>query len=160
VGGLHRGIPPLTGRFKTVTTIFMKEVGMKVFLVDDSAIVLEKLAAMISGIDGVEIAGQALNARDAIQSIVKLKPAVVILDIRLNGGGNGMDVLKRIKKEIPPPIIIMLTNYPYPQYREKCQALGADYFFDKVTEIEKIYDTFKQLMKGNQGSGTRDQGPE
>ena len=107
---------------KTVVTNFRKGVGMKVFLVDDSAIVLEKLAAMISGIEGVEIAGQALNAHDAIQSIVKLKPDVVILDIRLNGGGNGMNVLKRIKKEMPPPIVIMLTNYPYPQYREKCQA--------------------------------------
>jgi DNA-binding NarL/FixJ family response regulator len=124
---------------------------MKVFLVDDSAIVLEKLAAMISGIDGVEIAGQALNAHDAIQSIVKLKPDVVILDIRMNGG-SGMDVLKQIKKEIPPPIVIMLTNYPYPQYREKCQALGADYFFDKVTEIEKIYDTFKQLLTDKAGT--------
>jgi DNA-binding NarL/FixJ family response regulator len=125
---------------------------MKVFLVDDSAIVLEKLAALISGIDGVEIAGQALNARDAIEFIVKLKPDVVILDIRLNGGGNGMDVLKPIKNEIPPPIVIMLTNYPYPQYREKCQALGADYFFDKVTEIEKIYDTFKQLLTDKSGT--------
>ena len=65
---------------------------MKVFLVDDSVVVLEKLTAMISGIEGVEIDGQALNARDAIESIVKLKPDVVILDIRLNGGGNGMDV--------------------------------------------------------------------
>jgi DNA-binding NarL/FixJ family response regulator len=120
---------------------------MKVFLVDDSVIVLEKMTALISGLHGVEIAGQAMNARDAIQSIVQLKPDLVILDIRLNGGGNGMDVLKRIKKEIPPPIIIMLTNYPYPQYREKCRALGADYFFDKVTEIEKIYETFQQLLK-------------
>jgi DNA-binding NarL/FixJ family response regulator len=119
---------------------------MKVFLVDDSAIVLEKLTAMISSIDGVEIAGQALNAHDAIQFVVKLKPDVVILDIRLNGGGNGMDVLKRIKKEIPSTVVIMLTNYPYQQYREKCQALGADYFFDKVTEIEKVYDTFKRLL--------------
>ena len=119
---------------------------MKVFLVDDSVVVLEKLAAMISGIEGVEITGQALNAHDAIQSIVKLKPDVVILDIRLNGGGNGMDVLKRIKKEIPPPIVIMLTNYPYPQYREKCRALGADYFFDKVTEIEKVNESLAQLM--------------
>jgi DNA-binding NarL/FixJ family response regulator len=119
---------------------------MKVFLVDDSAIVLEKLAAMILSIDGVEIAGQALNASDAIQSIVKLKPDLVILDIRLNGGGSGMDVLKRIKNEIPPPVVIMLTNYPYPQYKKKCQELGAEFFFDKVTEIEKVYDTFKQLL--------------
>ena len=119
---------------------------MKIFLVDDSAIVLKKLTAMISGIGGVEIAGEAMTARDAIQSIVELKPDVVILDIRLNGGGNGMDVLKRIKQENPPPIVIMLTNYPYPQYREKCQVLGADYFFDKVADIEKIYDTVKQLL--------------
>jgi DNA-binding NarL/FixJ family response regulator len=126
---------------------------MKVFLVDDSTMVLKKLVAMISGIEGIEIAGQAMTARDAIQSIVALKPDVVILDIRLNGGGSGMDVLKEIKKEIPPPIVIMLTNYPYPQYREKCQALGADYFFDKVTEIEKIYDTFQQLLPDKSGEG-------
>jgi len=70
VGGLHQGIPTLTGRLKRSSPILEKGVGMKVFLVNDSAIVLEKLAAMISGIDGVEIAGQALNEHDAIQSIV------------------------------------------------------------------------------------------
>jgi DNA-binding NarL/FixJ family response regulator len=132
--------------FETVITCFRKEAGMKVFLVDDSAIVIGKLAAMISGIEGVEIVGQAQNVDDAIQSIVQLGPDVVILDIHLNNGGNGLDVLKRIKKEIPPPIVIMLTNYPYPQYREKCQALGADYFFDKVTEIDKLFDTFNRLL--------------
>jgi DNA-binding NarL/FixJ family response regulator len=126
---------------------------MKVFLVDDSVIVLEKMTALISSLQGVEIAGRAMNADDAIQSIVQLKPDLVILDIRLNGGGSGIDVLKRIKTEIPPPIVIMLTNYPYPQYREKCRALGADYFFDKVTEIEKIYDTFKQLLADKDYSG-------
>lgn len=125
---------------------------MKVFLVDDSAIVLKKLTALISGIDGVEISGKATNAHDAIQSIVKIKPDLVILDIRLDGGGNGMDVLKAIKKEEPSPIVIMLTNYPYPQYRKKCQELGADYFFDKVTEIEKIYETFQQLLKDKAGT--------
>ena len=41
----------------------------------------------------------------------------------------------------------MLTNYSYPEYREKCQTLGADYFFDKVTEIQKVNDTLKQLFK-------------
>ena len=121
---------------------------MKVFLVDDSIIVLKKLAEMISSIDdSIEIVGQAMNAADAVKSIVKIKPDVVILDIRLNGGHNGIDVLEQIRAEIPSSIIIMLTNYSYPEYRERCQALGADYFFDKVIEIQKVNDTFKQLIK-------------
>jgi DNA-binding NarL/FixJ family response regulator len=149
---IHNGIESFTDCFENGHNLFWKGVGLKVFLVDDSAIVLEKLTALISGIDGVEIVGKAMNAHDAIQSIMNLKPDLVIMDIRLNGGGNGMDVLKLIKKEMPPPIVIMLTNYPYPQYREKCQALGADYFFDKVTEIEKIYDTFKLLLTDKAGT--------
>lgn len=52
-----------------------------------------------------------------------------------------------IKKGAPSPVVIMLTNYPYPQYRSKCKELGADYFFDKVTEIEKIAEAFEQLTK-------------
>jgi DNA-binding NarL/FixJ family response regulator len=121
---------------------------MKVFLVDDSIIVLKKLAEMISSIDdSVEIAGQAMNADDAVKSIIKIKPDVVTLDIRLNDGKSGIDVLEQIRAEIPSSIIIMLTNYSYPEYREKCQALGADYFFDKVIEIQKVNDTFKQLFK-------------
>ena len=121
---------------------------MKVFLVDDSIIVLKKLAEMISSIDdSVEIAGQAMNADDAVKSIIKIKPDVVTLDIRLNDGKSGIDVLEQIRAEIPSSIIIMLTNYSYPEYREKCRALGADYFFDKVIEIQKVTDTFIKLFK-------------
>ena len=121
---------------------------MKVFLVDDSIIVLKKLAEMISSIDdSIEIVGQAMNAADAVKSIVKIKPDVVTLDIRLNDGKSGIDVLEQIRAEIPSSIIIMLTNYSYPEYRKRCQALGADYFFDKVIEIQKVNDTFKQLIK-------------
>jgi len=120
---------------------------MKVFLVDDSVIMLKKLEKMISSIGGVEIAGHSTNADDAVKSILKMKPNVAILDIHLNGSHNGIDVLKQIRKEILSSVIIMLTNYSYPEYREKCRALGADYFFDKVTEIHKINDTLKQLLE-------------
>lgn len=122
---------------------------MKAFLVDDSVTVLEKLASLLSSINGIEIIGQAQNARDAVASILKLKPDVVILDIRLIGG-SGIDVLERIKREQPSPVVIMLTNYPYPQYRKKCKDLGAEYFFDTVTEIEKIVGVFENLIQEEQ----------
>ncbi len=119
---------------------------MKVFIVDDSALVRERIIAMISEHPGIEITGQAENAEEGINSILKLKPDVVILDIRMPGG-NGIEVLKNIKKNNSAPIIIILTNYPYPQYRKKCMEAGADYFFDKSTEFNKIIEVIKKLIQ-------------
>jgi DNA-binding NarL/FixJ family response regulator len=119
---------------------------MKVFIVDDSKIVCEGLQQMLTNIADVEIVGQAHNAQDAIASISESKPDVVMLDIRLPGL-SGIDVLKDIRAKKLPIRVIMLTNYPYPQYRKKCEELGADYFFDKVTEIEEIPKVIAELAK-------------
>ena len=119
---------------------------MKIFIVDDSALVRERIIAMISEHPGIEITGQAKNAQEGINSILKLKPDVVILDIRMPGG-NGIEVLKNIKKNSSGPTIIILTNYPYPQYRKKCMEAGADYFFNKSTEFNKIIEVIKKLIQ-------------
>jgi len=119
---------------------------VKVLIVDDSKIVCNGLQQMLINIADVEIVGQAHNAPDAITSISESKPDVVILDIRLPGK-SGIDVLKDIRAKKLPSRVIMLTNYPYPQYRKKCEDLGADYFFDKVTEIEKIPNVIEELAK-------------
>jgi DNA-binding NarL/FixJ family response regulator len=70
----------------------------------------------------------------------------VILDIRMPGG-SGIDVLENIKKTNAAPVVIVLTNYPYPQYRKKCMALGAEYFFDKTTEFEKVTEVIENLTQ-------------
>jgi DNA-binding NarL/FixJ family response regulator len=119
---------------------------VKFFIVDDSEVVVERVRALLSDIEGLEFIGQATNANDAVEAILKQKPDVVILDIRLIGE-NGMNVLERIKKEHAPPVVIMFTNYPYPQYREKCRKLGAEYFFDKVTEIESFVKVLRMLAQ-------------
>jgi len=119
---------------------------MKVLIVDDSKIICKGLKQMLTHIADVEIVGQAHNAQDAIASISESNPDVVILDIRLPGK-SGIDVLKDIRDKKLPIRVIMLTNYPYPQYREKCKEMGADYFFDKVTEIEEIPNVIEELAK-------------
>jgi YesN/AraC family two-component response regulator len=119
---------------------------MRVLIVDDSKIVCKGLEQMLTNIDDVEIVGQAHNGQDAIASISESKPDVVILDIRMPGL-SGIDVLKDIRAKKLPCRFIMLTNYPYPQYRKKCEELGADYFFDKVTEIEEIPNVIEALAK-------------
>jgi len=119
---------------------------MKVLIVDDSKIVCKGLKQMLNNIADVEIVGQAHNAEDAITSISESKPYVVILDINLPGR-SGIEVLKDIRKKKLSSRVIMLTNYPYPQYRKKCEELGADYFLDKVAEIEKIPKLIEELAK-------------
>ncbi len=119
---------------------------MKVLIVDDSKIVCNGLRQMLTNITDVEIVGEAHNTGDAITAITELKPNLVILDIRLPGP-SGIEVLKDIRDKKLPIRVIMLTNYPYPQYRKRCMELGADYFLDKVTEIEKIVEVVKQLLK-------------
>lgn len=117
---------------------------MRVFIADDSGIVRERLSSMLFDLKKVEIVGSAENVESAAQSIQELKPDVVILDIRMRGG-SGIDILAEIKKVSRTPLVIILTNYPYPQYRERCMQLGADFFFDKSVEFERVYEVFERL---------------
>ena len=119
---------------------------MKVFIADDSPILGERLKAMLSDFPGIEIIGQAGDVPESIESIRALHPDVVILDIRMPGG-SGIDVLENIKKINAAPVVIILTNYPDLQYRKRCMALGAEYFFDKSTEFEKALEVCEQLNK-------------
>jgi DNA-binding NarL/FixJ family response regulator len=121
---------------------------MKVFIADDSAIIRERLINLLTECPGVEIIGQAQDATEAIAKLGTLNPDVVILDIRMPGE-SGIAILRSIKQCKLAPKVIILTNYPYPQYRDKCLELGADYFFDKSTEFDKIPMVLKQLTDKN-----------
>ena len=119
---------------------------MKVFIVDDSSVVRERLVAMLSEHPEIEIVGQAHDAFSALEAIPHLKPDVVILDIYMPGSATGMYVLERIGRERDAPTIIMLTNYSYEQYRKRCLAAGAAFFFDKSTEFEKVPEVLMALL--------------
>jgi len=113
-----------------------------VFIVDDSTVVRDRLAQMISGLPGVDLVGQADIAFEAIEGLRRLRPNCAVLDISMPGG-SGIHVLETIKREQPALSVIMLTNFAQDQYRQKCLALGADYFFDKTTQFEKVLEVLR-----------------
>jgi DNA-binding NarL/FixJ family response regulator len=110
---------------------------IKVFIADDSLVVREHLVTMLDELPRIVIVGQAETVAEAINGILELRPDVVILDIRMPGG-SGIDVLQRVKQGEVMPIVIILTNYPYSGYRQKCLQAGADFFLDKSTEFDQI----------------------
>ncbi|MBW1936625.1 MAG: response regulator transcription factor [Deltaproteobacteria bacterium] len=117
---------------------------MRVLIADDSDLLRTRLAGILSEIEGIEIVGEAKNATDALEFIRKLKPDVVILDVRMEG--NGIYILENVKKENIVVKTIIFTNYPYLQYRKKCLDAGADYFFYKAIEFQKLIFTLKKLI--------------
>jgi len=120
---------------------------MRLFIVDDSDILRSRIIESLSDIKGVSIVGEARNAREAIEAAEQLDPDAVILDIRLPGG-NGISIIDAIRKlRKKQPKIIVFTNYPYLQYRKKCIDAGADYFFFKALEFERLIDLVRRLAK-------------
>lgn len=117
---------------------------MKVFIVEDSEALRERLSRTISSIPQVEVIGYADNAPEAMDRIAKAKPHLVILDVRLNAS-SGFEVLRELKANKTAPTAIVLTNYPYPQYRSRYLQAGADYFFDKSTELDQAVSVIQAL---------------
>jgi DNA-binding NarL/FixJ family response regulator len=119
---------------------------MKLFIVDDSEVLRDRLSEMASDIEGVKVVGEAENSIEALRSIDSAKPDVVILDLRMPGG-DGIGALEALKKKKPPLKVIVFTNYPYLQYRKRCLDAGADFFFYKATEFEVMIDLLRHLAK-------------
>jgi DNA-binding NarL/FixJ family response regulator len=127
---------------------------MNLFIVENSNYLRERLTRLVSRRNDVHVIGQATTARDAVQAIRTLKPDVVLLDIRLDQG-TGLDVLKQIKLPGQPPAVIVLTNYAYPQYRDRFLANGAEYFFDKSAELDLMLQALDSLKYRFPGNNTR-----
>ena len=103
---------------------------------------------MLSEIEDVMIVGQACEGQEAIDLFHKTNPDIVILDIRMPKR-SGIEVLSEIKKDRCETVVIMLTNYPFEQYRIRCIEAGSDYFFDKSSEFEKVLEVLQEYRKND-----------
>ncbi len=115
-----------------------------ILIIDDSEIIRERLVNRLERFPGVRLIKQAKDKISALAAFENTNPEVAIIDIQLPDG-NGIDILCKIKKENCSTVVIVLTNYPYSVIRKRCLELGADYFFDKSTEFEKIFDVLDKI---------------
>ena len=113
---------------------------LRIYLVEDSPVVLERLQAMVGTIEGARSVGHASRATEAIEGILAEHPDLVVLDLKL-AEGSGFDVLRAVHRAAPDVDVYMLTNFASEPYRRLAERLGARDFFDKTTEFERVRDT-------------------
>jgi DNA-binding NarL/FixJ family response regulator len=117
---------------------------VNVLIVEDSIIVRERLAALVADLRNVAIVGHAGDGFQAKTLFRQHRPDAVVLDIQLPGI-NGLDLLAQFKRKNPACVVIVLTTYAFKEIRQRCVALGADYFFDKCSEFERVIEVLSML---------------
>ncbi|WP_144156208.1 response regulator transcription factor [Paraburkholderia sp. BCC1885] len=117
---------------------------LRVFLVEDTISIRQRMAARFGAIEGVEIVGVAEEPGPALDGITATGADVVVMDLHLTGG-TGMELLRGLSQSRSAVITIVLTNHSGNGFRQACLANGARYFFDKTSEFELACKTIKRI---------------
>ena len=112
--------------------------GMKrILIVEDNAFFLQFLKeAMHLRFPSIDIL-EAANGEEAMQKIKTLSPEAIFMDIRLPGE-NGLELTRKIKAQYPDIVVVILTNYDLPEYREAAHQARADHFISKDSFLNMI----------------------
>jgi DNA-binding NarL/FixJ family response regulator len=124
---------------------------LSVLVMDDAPVVRRLIVKLVNGIKGVDTVLQAGDAPSAVALMEEHSPEIAILDIKVPGGKglrNGIDVLRAMKVAQPDMAVIMLTNHAIPRYKTECEQAGANYFFDKSSEFDKLPLVIEELVEG------------
>jgi len=117
----------------------------RVLIVEDSTLFRQLFKEVLHNrFPSVEV-DEAIDGGEALQKVETLRPNLIFMDIRLPGE-NGLELTKKIKTLHPNTVVIMLTGYDLPEYREASSA-HADYFFSKDSLTTKdIFTLLESIL--------------
>jgi DNA-binding NarL/FixJ family response regulator len=118
---------------------------MNIVLVEDSPPIRRLVLRHLAAVPGTRVVGEASGETEAIALIRRERPDVVLLDLSLSPG-NGMNVLRQIRADGLRSKVLVLTNQPLDAYRQQCEALGADGFHDKSTDLYVVMSLLRQWV--------------
>jgi DNA-binding NarL/FixJ family response regulator len=102
----------------------------KVLIVEDSAIFRKLLKETLhSRFKSMEIS-EAADGEEALQKVKASPPDLIFMDIKLPGE-SGLELTEKIKAKYPDVVVIILTSYDTPEYREAAAKAKGDHFLSK-----------------------------
>jgi DNA-binding NarL/FixJ family response regulator len=121
---------------------------MTVLIADDSRLMRERIRETISIFSSVEIVCETENGIQTLEEMNRHNPDLAILDIRMPDK-NGLEILREFRTNNNTTKIIILTNYAYDQYKDRAFENGADYFYSKSEDFDKIAVVVAAILKKN-----------
>ena len=89
---------------------------------------------------------EAADGDEALRKIHTRPPALVFMDIKLPGE-NGLEITRKIKTEYPEVVIMILTSYDLPEYRDAAIRFGANHFIVKGSStFEELYSLVERII--------------
>ena len=120
---------------------------IRLLLVDDHAVVRSGLRMLLENERDVEIAGEASSASEAMESAIKLKPNVILMDIGLPDL-SGIEATREIKKRMPDVSIVALTIHEDEEYFFKMLEAGASGYVPKRAAPEELLTAIRAAASG------------
>lgn len=124
----------------------MKEI--TVCIVDDVSELRQALQEIVSSFPGYKCLGTMSDASEAIVKLPILKPDVVLMDINLGHGENGIECVRELKPLLPATNFMMCTVYEDDEKIFEALSAGASGYILKKTEPLKLLDAIKELYEG------------
>jgi DNA-binding NarL/FixJ family response regulator len=120
---------------------------IRVAVVDDHALVLAGLEALLASVDDIELIASAATAEDARRIAVTERPDVLVLDINLPDG-SGIDVVRALRGTAPDVAVLMLTMHDDDQSVLAAMRAGARGYVVKTTDPEEVLRAIHSVATG------------
>jgi DNA-binding NarL/FixJ family response regulator len=135
---------------------------LRIFLIEDSTLLLRTLTATLQELGGVEVVATARSEERALE-LMRSSPVgidVIVVDIFLVSG-SGLGVIRAAKALQPNAHVVVLSNYATLEVRKRCIDLGVDRVFDKTRQIDDFIAYCGKLAEANAATAVAeaDDGP-
>ena len=120
---------------------------LQVVVADNSIRVLQRLERMTRGVPNIKIVIPASKEAESLGKTKSKNPDVAIFEVNVPDA-NSIKLIKKIKKQYPSTIVIILINNSSNLFKAACYASGVDYLFDKSEKYEYVANVLNGLAKG------------
>ena len=121
---------------------------MRIVLVDDHEVVRLGLKVLLEQSESFEVVGEANNAKEAVEITGKLRPDIVLMDIRLPGV-SGIEACEEITQLYPDVRVVMLTSYAEDEMLFSAIRAGASGYLLKQINSEDLIHSLESVKRGD-----------